>query len=135
MSATPASSATSSHWAAWSTPTLSGPSSTALTPKNIADMDIVIAIDPGLVNAAILWIGFDRNNVAWVFDEVLLQRKTTIDYVLAILKGNAKWGIGNGEDRQDHRLAAAQHDVDGEKADGDRRARGPREGQPDHWGP
>lgn len=84
--------------------------------RDLEGMDVVVVIDPGLRNAAILWLGFDRDGVCWVFDEVLLQRQTTIDYVLAILRVNARWGIGDGEEGQVVEVLRA-HDVEGLKAE------------------
>lgn len=55
--------------------------------------DIVIGIDPGIRNAAMVWVGFDKDNVAYVFDEVLLQDRTPVEYAEAIKKVNRKWGI------------------------------------------
>ncbi|MBA2708488.1 MAG: hypothetical protein H0U59_11860, partial [Gemmatimonadaceae bacterium] len=57
--------------------------------------DIVIGIDPGLRNAAFVWVGFDQDHRAFVFDEQLLQDRTPTDYVKAIRSTNAKWGIAN----------------------------------------
>lgn len=55
--------------------------------------DIVVSIDPGIRNAAIVWVGFDKDNVAYVFDEVLLQSLTPVEYAEAIKRINRKWGI------------------------------------------
>jgi phage terminase large subunit-like protein len=63
--------------------------------KHVKDLDIVVGIDPGLKNAAFVWVGFDNDNVAVVFDEVLLQEKTPADYARAIRQTNARWGIDN----------------------------------------
>lgn len=55
--------------------------------------DVVVGIDPGIRNAAIVWVGFDKDNVAYVFDEVLLQDLTPVEYAEAIKRTNKKWGI------------------------------------------
>lgn len=55
--------------------------------------DIVVSIDPGIRNAAIVWVGFDKDNVAYVFDEVLLQSLTPVEYAEAIKRINRKWGV------------------------------------------
>jgi phage terminase large subunit-like protein len=59
--------------------------------------DYVIAIDPGIRNAAIIWIGFDRDNRALVFHEQLLQQKIVKDYAEAIRAGNRMWGISEAD--------------------------------------
>jgi hypothetical protein len=41
----------------------------------------------------VVWVGFDKDNVAYVFDEILLQDKTPVEYAIAIKKINKKWGI------------------------------------------
>jgi hypothetical protein len=64
-------------------------------PEEVKAWDIVIGMDPGLKNAAFIWIGFDNDNRAYVFDECLLQEQTPKDYATAIRKTNAKWGIRN----------------------------------------
>jgi phage terminase large subunit-like protein len=62
-------------------------------PGFVRDLDVVVGMDPGIRNAAFVWVGFDREMVAWVFDEVLLQDKTPADYVEAIRETNARWGL------------------------------------------
>lgn len=61
--------------------------------QNSNAWDIVISIDPGIRNAAFVWVGFDDDNVAFVFDEVLLQDATPVEYAEAIKQVNRKWGI------------------------------------------
>jgi hypothetical protein len=63
------------------------------TPADVRPWDVVVGMDPGLKNAAFIWVGFDSDNRAYVFDEVLLQEKTPKDYAAAIRQTNAKWGI------------------------------------------
>lgn len=55
--------------------------------------DVVVGIDPGMRNAGIIWVGFDDENVAFVFDEMLLQDKGVEDYARAIRFVNSKWQI------------------------------------------
>jgi hypothetical protein len=64
-----------------------------LTPDQLKGNDIVVGIDPGVRNAAFVWVSFDRENIAVCFDEVKLQEKTVIDYVQMIRKINSKWGV------------------------------------------
>lgn len=65
------------------------------TPADVRPWDVVIGLDPGLKNAAFIWVGFDNDNRAYVFDEVLLQEKTPKDYAAAIRAVNKRWGISD----------------------------------------
>lgn len=60
----------------------------------VRSWDVVVGIDPGIKNAAFIWVGFDRDNTAHVFDELLLQDRTPADYVRGIREVNEKWGLG-----------------------------------------
>lgn len=62
-------------------------------PDHVKDWQVVVGIDPGLKNAAFIWVGFDSDNIAWVFDEVLLKEQTPVEYAQAIKERNAHWGI------------------------------------------
>lgn len=59
----------------------------------VKDLDVVVGIDPGHRNAAFVWVGFDRDGDALVFDEVLLQQSYPKDYAEAMRTTNAKWGL------------------------------------------
>lgn len=59
----------------------------------------IVGIDPGLRNAAFVWEGFDRDNTCLVFDEALLQNRTPADYQLTIALTNARWGLGDKDER------------------------------------
>lgn len=61
--------------------------------SRVEGTDIVVGIDPGVKNAAFVWVSFDRDNIALVFDELLLQEKTVLDYARAIRQINSKWGV------------------------------------------
>ena len=61
--------------------------------QNKGAWDVVVGIDPGIRNAAFIWIGFDDENCAFVFDEVLLQDATPVEYAEAIKRVNKKWGV------------------------------------------
>ena len=61
--------------------------------QNSGAWDVVVGIDPGIRNAAFVWIGFDDENTAFIFDEVLLQDKTPVEYAETIKKVNKKWGV------------------------------------------
>jgi phage terminase large subunit-like protein len=55
--------------------------------------DILVAIDPGIRNAGIVFLAFDSENVEYVFKDFKLQDKTAADYA-AVIKGELKrWGI------------------------------------------
>lgn len=56
-------------------------------------LDIVVGIDPGIRNAGIVWVGFDNELQAWVFNEGLLQNKEPPDYAEFIRKENARLGL------------------------------------------
>lgn len=64
-------------------------------PATLRSSEVVVGIDPGLKNAAFVWVAFDNEQRAHVFDELLLQEKTPKDYVTAIKLKNDKWGIQN----------------------------------------
>lgn len=65
------------------------------SPDFIQSLDTVVSIDPGIRNAGIVWVGFDKDLSAYVFAEALLQDKTPADYAEAIRKGNQHWGLRN----------------------------------------
>lgn len=65
------------------------------TPDEIKNYDVVVGMDPGLKNAAFVWVAFDNENRALVFDEILLQDKTALHYRAAIETINKRWGIKN----------------------------------------
>lgn len=67
----------------------------AWDPAFIRSLDVVVGVDPGMRNCGLVWVGFDSENVAYVFDELLLQDKTARDYAAAIRANNARWGIQN----------------------------------------
>ena len=64
-------------------------------PEFIRMLDVVVGIDPGIRNAGLVWVGFDDENVAHVFDEALLQDRTPRDYAAVIRATNARWGLSD----------------------------------------
>jgi hypothetical protein len=56
-------------------------------------MEHLVIIDPGVRNAGFVWVGFDHHNVAYVFDDGLIQDGTVEDYVALIQATNGKWGL------------------------------------------
>jgi hypothetical protein len=63
------------------------------TPGDVKGWDIVVGIDPGIRNAGLVWVGFDSENVAYVFAEALLQDKTVKDYAKRIRQVNKLWNL------------------------------------------
>jgi phage terminase large subunit-like protein len=63
----------------------------------VTHSDVVVGIDPGLRNAAFVWVAFDRDGKALVFDEVLLQQSYPEDYAKAIRAKNAEWKLDERE--------------------------------------
>lgn len=61
--------------------------------KHVKGLDTVVGIDPGMRNAAFVYVGFDADNVALVYDELLLQDQTPADYARALHAVNEKWGV------------------------------------------
>jgi hypothetical protein len=62
-------------------------------PAFIRTLDVIVAIDPGIRNAGVVFEGFDNENVCHIFDELLLQDKTPKDYAAAIRGVLSRWGI------------------------------------------
>jgi phage terminase large subunit-like protein len=65
----------------------------APTKAFVQSLDVVVGIDPGLRNAAFVWMGFDSDNVCYVFDDWLIQDGTPKDYVQLLHRVNKEWGI------------------------------------------
>jgi phage terminase large subunit-like protein len=63
------------------------------SPERLRGRDIVVGIDPGLRNAAFIWVAFDSDNEALVFDEVLIQNGVPAQFARALKLVNRKWGI------------------------------------------
>jgi phage terminase large subunit-like protein len=59
--------------------------------------DVVICLDPGLNNAGLVWIAFDRYNRAVVFACANLRRNDVAGYVHRIAQVNRAWGITDYE--------------------------------------
>jgi hypothetical protein len=70
-----------------------------LVRSQLAGRQVVVGMDPGLKNAAFVWVVFDQDNRAVVFDEVLLQDKTPTAYLVALALKNADWGLLAREER------------------------------------
>jgi hypothetical protein len=63
------------------------------SPDELMYHDVYVGIDPGLKNAAFVWIAFDNDNRAFVFDELVIKEGTPIDYARHIRRVNAKWSL------------------------------------------
>jgi hypothetical protein len=70
-----------------------------LEEEQVRSLDVVVGLDPGLNNAAFVWVGFDKDNRGFVFHEVLLRDRDPADYVIAIALANVRWGLGTREER------------------------------------
>ncbi len=64
------------------------------TTDRVAQWDVIVGMDPGVRNAAMVWVGLDNGNVAHIFDERLIQDGGAEEYKAAIDSVNSKWGIG-----------------------------------------
>lgn len=58
-----------------------------------ANLHHVVGIDPGIRNAAVIFGGFDRNGVDWIYDEALIQNGTPSQYAQVIDRKLAQWGL------------------------------------------
>jgi hypothetical protein len=54
------------------------------SPDQVQGHDVVVGIDPGLKNCALVWVAFDTDNQAVVFDEHVVKEGTPIDWAKAI---------------------------------------------------
>jgi len=61
--------------------------------EQVKQLEVVVGIDPGIRNAAFVWVGFDHNGSAVLFDELLLHDQTPREYAEAIRSVNSKWGL------------------------------------------
>lgn len=59
----------------------------------IRGLDVVVGIDPGIRNAGFVWVGFDRDLQAFVFNEGLLQGKEAHEYAEFIHAENKRLGL------------------------------------------
>ena len=67
-----------------------------LTRRHVDDLEVYVVIDPGAAQGAVLWAGFDRDDVMWCFDELYPsgRQETLVESVAsAIGEKNALWGL------------------------------------------
>lgn len=62
-------------------------------PKDLKKLDVVVAIDPGLRVTAVTWTAFDKDEVAFVFDELYENEMTPESVVVLIHEKNSIWGL------------------------------------------
>lgn len=62
-------------------------------PKHVRQLDTLVGIDPGIARAAAVWVGFDRDNVALVYDELYPSGMTAPEFAQAIKDKNEEWGV------------------------------------------
>jgi phage terminase large subunit-like protein len=61
--------------------------------KRIKSQFVVVGIDPGLNRPGVVWIGFDSDNAAVVFDELCEPQTIVPELATKIHAKNKKWGI------------------------------------------
>ena len=70
-----------------------------VTKEQLAGMDVVVGIDPGLRWAGFVWIAYDRDNYALIFDSVKLEGERFENgvnpghYVALIREKEKQWGL------------------------------------------
>lgn len=66
-----------------------------LTLEHVSQLDTIIAIDPGINTTAVVFCGFDRDNAAWVYDELYLHEDQAIPekVALTIKAALERWGV------------------------------------------
>lgn len=65
-------------------------------PEQIADQYVIVGIDPGLNFTGVVWVAFDNDNVALVFDVLKTEQMVVSDVAPKILERNRLWGIDPG---------------------------------------
>lgn len=64
-----------------------------VAPQSISGQSIVVGIDPGINFTGLVWVAFDDDNCALIFDSMKLQ-DLTVDLVAEeIMRKNAEWNI------------------------------------------
>jgi len=61
--------------------------------EHIQQQSVVVGIDPGLNRTGVVWVAFDNDNVALVFDELYPEQAIVEQIVESIRTVNRKWGI------------------------------------------
>lgn len=61
--------------------------------KHVQQLDVVVGIDPGIARGGVVWVGFDKDNHALVFDELYPENQTIDDIAAQVKQKNRLWGI------------------------------------------
>lgn len=61
--------------------------------KHVKQLDIIVGVDPGLTGTGVVWVGFDKDDHALVFDELFLKDATPDVVAPCIREVNARWGL------------------------------------------
>ena len=64
-----------------------------ILPQRIEGQDIVVGIDPGLRRSGIIWVAFDNDNAALVFDEFYPAESVVSDICEEIKRRNIQWNV------------------------------------------
>lgn len=64
-----------------------------ITPDHLKGQEIVIGIDPGRNRTGVVWLGFDSDNAAIVFDEFNPKEATVVQVAEVIKERNRAWGL------------------------------------------
>lgn len=64
-------------------------------PAHLKGQEIVIAIDPGRRRTGVVWLAFDKENDALVFDEYFPREAVVPDVAATIKQKNKEWGIAD----------------------------------------
>lgn len=63
------------------------------TVEHVRQLDVYVGIDPGIRRGGVVWVGFDRDNSALVFDELYPDSQTVAQIARQIRERNAYWGV------------------------------------------
>lgn len=64
-----------------------------ITPEHLEGQEIVIGIDPGRERTGVVWLAFDKDNAAVVFDEFNPGQTVVPDVAAEIKRRNLAWGV------------------------------------------
>lgn len=61
--------------------------------RHVRSLDTWVGIDPGISRGGVVWVGFDRDGVALMYDELYPRDMLVPDIAKAIKEKNAQWGV------------------------------------------
>lgn len=64
-----------------------------ITPDHLKGQEIVVGIDPGRHRTGVVWLGFDKENAAVLFDEFNPREATVVGVAEEIKQRNKAWGL------------------------------------------